>query len=49
MDIWRTQVLGNQIYFNKIPSLWMSKSYPSRKTLSSYVSDLLQRLAFFEG
>lgn len=44
-----SKVLGNELFFGKIPTMWGSSSYPSRKTLAGYVSDLLQRLAFFGG
>lgn len=43
------QVLGNELFFGKIPTMWSSSSYPSRKTLAGYVGDLLQRLGFFGG
>eukprot|EP00903_Cladosiphon_okamuranus_P016611 g15323.t1 len=43
------EVLGNELFFGKIPTMWSSNSYPSRKTLAGYVGDLLQRLAFFGG
>lgn len=45
----RAQILGDELFFGKIPTMWSSSSYPSRKSLSGYVSDLLQRLGFFGG
>ena len=32
---------------NIVPSLWLSKSYPSLKPLMSYHADLIQRVAMF--
>ncbi|CAM9096885.1 unnamed protein product, partial [Ectocarpus sp. 4 AP-2014] len=41
------EVLGNELFFGTIPTMWKPSSYPSRKSLAGYVTDLLQRLAFF--
>ena len=41
------EVLGSALFFNIIPSLWKSISYPSLKPLASYVTDLQARLTFF--
>ena len=41
--------VGTGIATNKLPELWEGKSYPSLKPLASYVSDLIDRLAFIGG
>jgi len=42
------EVLGNSLFFGKIPAMWKAKSYPSLKNLGSYVTDLLARIDFFQ-
>ena len=33
---------------NQVPDLWAGKAYPSLKPLSSWVLDLLERIAFIQ-
>eukprot|EP00163_Fabomonas_tropica_P009440 TRINITY_DN1923_c0_g2_i1.p1 TRINITY_DN1923_c0_g2~~TRINITY_DN1923_c0_g2_i1.p1 ORF type:complete len:2559 (-),score=897.69 TRINITY_DN1923_c0_g2_i1:297-7319(-) len=41
--------LADQLYNNQIPDMWAEKAYPSLKPLSSWVTDLLERLAFLKN
>jgi len=41
--------LSKAMLNNKLPAMWAKVSYPSLKPLSSYVADLLDRLAFFQS
>jgi dynein heavy chain len=38
----------NSMLVGKVPEMWASKSYPSLKPLSGYMSDFLQRIQFFQ-
>merc|ERR1711990_773686 len=43
------EVVGNSLFFGRIPPLWMTTSYPSLKPLAGYTSDLFARLEFFDN
>eukprot|EP00762_Andalucia_godoyi_P002130 ANDGO_02526.mRNA.1 Dynein-1-beta heavy chain len=43
------EAMGTSLFNNQVPKLWSSKAYPSLKLLSSWTSDLLQRLDFINS
>lgn len=43
------QLVFDQIFTGKLPSLWGSASYPSLKPLDAYVDDLCMRVDFFKS
>ena len=40
-EVYNSMIAGN------LPELWASKSYPSLKSLGSYIADLCERIKFF--
>ncbi|WIA31960.1 hypothetical protein OEZ86_002815 [Tetradesmus obliquus] len=43
------EAVANSLYDNQVPESWAARAYPSLKPLSSWVADLLQRLAFIQA
>lgn len=43
----KTEKLFESVLLGTVPEVWKSISYPSMKSLSSYVADLCQRITFF--
>ncbi|KAJ8259834.1 hypothetical protein GJAV_G00174010 [Gymnothorax javanicus] len=43
------ELMANSLFNNAVPDMWKSKAYPSLKPLSSWVTDLLQRISFLQG
>ncbi|XP_018600098.2 dynein heavy chain 1, axonemal isoform X2 [Scleropages formosus] len=43
------ELMANSLFSNAVPDMWNAKAYPSLKPLSSWVSDLLQRIKFLMG
>ncbi|XP_071445445.1 dynein axonemal heavy chain 12-like [Hetaerina americana] len=41
--------LGSTLLQGKVPAEWLSVSYPSLKSLGSYIKDLKARVSFFQG
>lgn len=41
--------VADDLFFGRVPSMWLDRSYPSLKPLGSYVGDLVQRLEFFDN
>ncbi|KAG1698535.1 Dynein heavy chain 7, axonemal [Nymphon striatum] len=41
--------VGSGIAIGKIPNLWAAASYPTRKSLGSYIKDLIERINFFQN
>jgi len=43
------EAVGNAMFDNKVPALWMGKSYPSLKPLGSYVNELVERCEMLQS
>jgi Dynein heavy chain C-terminal domain len=40
--------IQSSLLLGRVPQFWLAKSYPSLKPLTSYVTDLIKRLQFFD-
>lgn len=40
--------VGNNLFDNKVPAMWLGRSYPSLKPMASYVVDFVERLKFMQ-
>lgn len=43
-----TESIADDLANDRIPKLWLTKSYPSLKPLGSYIRDLNRRLNFIQ-
>ncbi|XP_030840434.1 dynein heavy chain 1, axonemal isoform X1 [Strongylocentrotus purpuratus] len=43
------ETMSNSIFNNTVPEMWAGKAYPSLKPLSSWVTDLVERMKFVES
>jgi len=43
------EAVGNSLFDNRVPAMWMERSYPSLKPLASYVVDFIERLKFIQN
>jgi len=41
--------VANSLSVGFVPDMWMNVSYPNLKPLGAYVTDLIERLSFFQG
>ncbi|OHT04040.1 Dynein heavy chain family protein [Tritrichomonas foetus] len=45
----KLDLFSHQLIANKVPDLWMKKSYPTKLTLHSYIEDLHKRIEFLDN
>lgn len=43
-----TESLGLTLVMGRVPQLWLNNSYLTKKPLASYITDLTQRMSFFQ-
>jgi len=43
------ELCGRTLVIGQVPIMWFAKSYPSRKPLASYTSDLIDRVSFLQS